>query len=440
MADRTVQGQHFGKRAKPPHHLIISQGNGIRRIILPRWSLIASLGAFGLLLVWSLGSTGFILFRDDFVAGIISREATIQYGYEGRIATLKAELAKLQSRQLVDQQAFGEKVDTLMRRQMSLESRQAILQSLSDMATAVGIRPNVPQPVDEPTGSIGGVPQPLPDSDGESLPAKPGKQARIQLRPPVLASAVDTIPVAATRTQESVTVKLDTVAGSLDAVENRQAQALAMIGANAKRRVARIRDALDDIGLDADKLAARGAKPSAEGGPFIPLELSQDATPFEALAYDVQTALATADGFDRTLTDIPLKRPFPKAEITSAFGVRSDPFLGTAALHAGIDFREESGAPVRATANGTIETAAWTGGYGNMVEIAHGNGLSTRYGHMSEILVTPGERVVIGQVIGRVGSTGRSTGPHLHYETRINGAAVDPMRFLRAGREIEQKT
>ena len=107
-------------------------------------------------------------------------------------------------------------------------------------------------------------------------------------------------------------------------------------------------------------------------------------------------------------------------------------------MHAGIDFREESGAPVRATANGVVDEAGWAGGYGNMVEIAHGNGLATRYGHMSEILVTNGEKVVIGQIIGRVGTTGRSTGPHLHYETRINGQAVDPMRFLRVGREIEK--
>src|SRR5262249_38496161 len=139
---------------------------------------------------------------------------------------------------------------------------------------------------------------------------------------------------------------------------------------------------------------------------------------------------------NRLLTTVPLRRPFPHAQITSGFGVRVDPFLGSAALHAGIDFREESGAPVRATASGRVNEAGWVGGYGNMVEIHHGNGLMTRFGHLSQILVPPGETVTIGQVIGRVGSTGRSTGPHLHYETRINGTAVDPMRFLRASRAI----
>ena len=93
----------------------------------------------------------------------------------------------------------------------------------------------------------------------------------------------------------------------------------------------------------------------------------------------------------------------------------------------------KTGDPVRATANGKVINSGWSGGYGRMVEIDHGNGLSTRYGHLSQIDVKVGDVVKIGQVIGEVGSTGRSTGPHLHYETRIDGEAVDPQKFLRAG-------
>ena len=88
---------------------------------------------------------------------------------------------------------------------------------------------------------------------------------------------------------------------------------------------------------------------------------------------------------------------------------------------------------MHATAAGTVDIAGWSGGYGKMVEIDHGNGFATRYGHLSEIDVKVGQQITIGQVIGRVGSTGRSTGPHLHYETRIDGEAVDPQKFLRAG-------
>ena len=110
-----------------------------------------------------------------------------------------------------------------------------------------------------------------------------------------------------------------------------------------------------------------------------------------------------------------------------------DPFLGRPAIHTGIDLRGDVGEPVHATATGRVSIAGREGGYGNMVEISHGNGLATRYGHLSAIDVKVGQTVRIGEVIGKIGSTGRSTGPHLHYETRINGEAVDPQKFLRAG-------
>jgi murein DD-endopeptidase MepM/ murein hydrolase activator NlpD len=119
--------------------------------------------------------------------------------------------------------------------------------------------------------------------------------------------------------------------------------------------------------------------------------------------------------------------------MSSPFGMRLDPFLGRPAIHTGIDMRGETGEPVHATATGRVSIAGREGGYGNMVEVTHGNGLATRYGHLSEIDVKVGQTVRIGEIIGRIGSTGRSTGPHLHYETRINDEPVDPQKFLRAG-------
>jgi murein DD-endopeptidase MepM/ murein hydrolase activator NlpD len=113
--------------------------------------------------------------------------------------------------------------------------------------------------------------------------------------------------------------------------------------------------------------------------------------------------------------------------------MRVDPFVHAPAMHTGLDFRGTTGDPIRATAAGTVTQAGWSGGYGKMVEVDHGNGLSTRYGHLSAIDVVVGQKVQIGQTVGRLGSTGRSTGPHLHYETRVDGDAVDPQKFLRAG-------
>ena len=102
-------------------------------------------------------------------------------------------------------------------------------------------------------------------------------------------------------------------------------------------------------------------------------------------------------------------------------------------MHTGLDMRGDTGEPVHATANGKVTIAGREGGYGNMVEIDHGNGFSTRFGHLSAIDVKVGQTVRTGQVVGKIGSTGRSTGPHLHYETRINDEAVDPQKFLKAG-------
>ena len=122
--------------------------------------------------------------------------------------------------------------------------------------------------------------------------------------------------------------------------------------------------------------------------------------------------------------------------MTSPFGYRADPFLGRLALHTGVDLLQPYGSDIRATAAGRVVHAGFAGGYGDMVEIDHGFGLATLYGHMSEIDVSEGQVVAAGDLLGRLGSTGRSTGPHLHYEVRVDGEPVDPERFLRAGMEM----
>lgn len=116
--------------------------------------------------------------------------------------------------------------------------------------------------------------------------------------------------------------------------------------------------------------------------------------------------------------------------ISSSFGWRRDPLTGGQRRHAGVDLPSRTGTDVYATGPGRVISAGWTPGYGNLVEIEHAGGLQTRYGHLSRILVNLGSAVVHGQLIGQVGSTGRSTGPHLHYEIRIRGVAVDPTTFM----------
>lgn len=137
-------------------------------------------------------------------------------------------------------------------------------------------------------------------------------------------------------------------------------------------------------------------------------------------------------GAQRAAVAIPSQRPVDRLSLTSNFGFRSDPFRGGRAMHAGVDIPGPIGTAIYATADGMIGRAQRAGGYGNLVEIEHGSGIQTRYGHLSEILVRPATRVKRGDLIGRMGSTGRSTGSHLHYEVRLDGRAVNPMPFLTA--------
>ena len=131
---------------------------------------------------------------------------------------------------------------------------------------------------------------------------------------------------------------------------------------------------------------------------------------------------------------IPAGRPVDGANLTSGFGIRTDPFRGRAAMHPGIDLAGPLGTPVYATADGVVDRSEWNdGGYGNLIEIDHGQGIQTRYGHLSERIAQPGQYVHRGDLIGLMGSTGRSTGSHLHYEVRVAGQAIDPIPFVPNG-------
>lgn len=171
---------------------------------------------------------------------------------------------------------------------------------------------------------------------------------------------------------------------------------------------------------------------AATGGPY---EAADSSTAAADMRADVQfrslfQTWKKLDTFEHGAIAIPSVQPVEHLAYTSNFGIRTDPFRGTAAMHAGVDIPGPVGTPVYATADGFVDRAERAGGYGNMVEIDHGKGIQTRYGHLSKILVPANTRVHRGQLIALIGSTGRSTGPHLHYEVRIDGHAVNPVPFL----------
>lgn len=179
--------------------------------------------------------------------------------------------------------------------------------------------------------------------------------------------------------------------------------------------------------------AAPASAAEEEDGPYSDISSAEAATATataDAGFASIFTSWKRLDGIASAAVYIPSGRPVDKLSLTSNFGVRSDPFNGSARMHKGIDIPGPVGTPIYATADGVVARAGWASGYGNLVEISHGNGMQTRYGHMSKLIVEPNTRVRRGQIIGLMGSTGRSTGSHLHYEVRVDGAAINPLPFV----------
>jgi murein DD-endopeptidase MepM/ murein hydrolase activator NlpD len=179
------------------------------------------------------------------------------------------------------------------------------------------------------------------------------------------------------------------------------------------------------LGLDPSRLQG-GA---GVGGPYEAVEPARGGDPsFKALFLSWKQL----EQIEQVTIAIPSAQPVLGTNFTSGFGVRSDPFRGRAAMHAGIDLAGPIGTPIYATADGLVGRSEWVSGYGNLVELEHGRGIQTRYGHLSRSMVAAGQKVKRGDVIALMGSTGRSTGSHLHYEVRIDGKAVNPVPFMQS--------
>ncbi|GEO82715.1 M23 family metallopeptidase [Pararhodospirillum oryzae] len=237
--------------------------------------------------------------------------------------------------------------------------------------------------------------------------------------------------------------KLDELQDHVRVMEEAQVRLVERFADVAGNRAAQITRDLGRTGLDVDSLLhqrLQGGRPFGQGGPFVPVDQQRAANTHPEYPAAVAALGRTLEQWNqiKALTEtLPLKQPLDGAiEVTSAFGVRSDPFFDLAAVHEGIDLGAPVGDPVRATAPGKVVYAAWRGRYGRVVEIDHGLGMSTRYAHLDTIDTVVGQIVHSGDVIGTVGESGRSTGPHLHYEVRVNGEPRDPAVFMKAGNNV----
>lgn len=217
-------------------------------------------------------------------------------------------------------------------------------------------------------------------------------------------------------------------------VEQRQRRFAALLTDAVRRRADKAAAAIRSFGLNPDALARNAAR--AQGGPFVPWKGDRDALTEDLKALAV--ALDRMELLERTLVAIPSGQPTAAPMLTSSYGYRRDPFNGHPAFHAGLDFPGRYGQPILSAARGRVSYVGQRQGYGNVVEVEHGNGLMTRYAHLSGFGARVGQSVARGDQIGRMGSTGRSTGTHLHFEVRLNGQAINPRRFLEARQDVLQ--
>jgi murein DD-endopeptidase MepM/ murein hydrolase activator NlpD len=206
----------------------------------------------------------------------------------------------------------------------------------------------------------------------------------------------------------------------------------------ADRRSAAAMAAMRRLGLNPEPMLAALDDRSAMGGPLITFLPSTEAS-VDPRFRRLGLSLARMDALQRGIEGIPQVIPAAAQYMSSGFGYRSDPFDGEEAFHAGLDFKAPMGALVFAAARGRVAFVGQRSGYGNCVEIDHGNGLRTRYAHMSKFRARVGQSVIAGQPIGAVGSTGRSTGPHLHVEVRLNDQPVNPRPFLEVAPNVLEK-
>lgn len=419
----------FGKRATRPSIIVTHNGASRQFSFSPIWvSVVASL-AF-VFMVGYFSATAYLIFRDDLISASYAQKARMKHEYEDRIAALRSKLDHVTSRQLLDQQAIETQVQQLMARQKTIGSRTGSLNSLLQKAEAKGlgsVRTSgaIPVPRISPvktkeetdeitTGSI----QPTQNTQfASAFSLRGGLAAQAPEKPTVRQNS------------NQFTHKLfGDIANAITEIDASQKSRVDTIRMAAEQRTQKISSKLKSLGVSVQPPVTANV-----GGPFLPLERDM---PFDIYLEALETSLQRYEYATQKAKSLPLASPVKNPKVSSHFGSRVDPFNGRIAIHSGTDFRAPTGTPVMATGMGKVVKAGRSGGYGNVVTIKHPSGLRTRYAHLSRILVKNGQQVDVGEVIGKVGSTGRSTGPHLHYEVRSNKSARNPAKYLKVGRQI----
>ena len=448
---------HTAERTRTDQRIIFMNGDQTQVVRIAPWvgALFMLLIVGGMLAV--IASATYLFFRDELFTASIKRQHQIQVAYEDRVAELRREIDRITSRQLLNQQAYEARVERLLAEHLDVYQQGVRVSDILSRAGQLGImpRPTPPSPIVPPNERAG-----LTRFQAGSLASD---LHRSQESSASAADALVTGSIPQLPTQRGLGVMeqavinpsslLTALDDSLDATLYNQTAALAAVAQQASAQINAISDEMERINVRlslpdiasaptsarSDALAASsslGFQADGVGGPL--LAPRDDLSRFEAQADHAERVMEGLSEARAALETVPVAAPARQGRISSRFGNRRDPFTRRTAFHAGIDYAAPTGTPVYAPADGIVTLSGRRGGYGLMVELDHAHGLTTRFAHLSRALVSRGTQVRQGDIIGRIGSTGRSTGPHLHYEVRRGTRAVDPMPFVRAGQRLDE--
>jgi murein DD-endopeptidase MepM/ murein hydrolase activator NlpD len=424
-----------------------SDGN-VQFIILRSWvqvfaAIIVTAGLF-----WLAYASVNIAFKDQLIALKERRTQQSRIAYEDRLTSMRTAVDRLSGQLLLDQDQYLEKVDVLGSEFDKLAERHRRMEQFFRQGWVPTRKASVPQAPEpgraEETPADGSFETPAasqysaPGFTGKGdlglRSIEDGKGSDFQKGSSI---APKTETFANHAQAEAPLVRLRTRFADIGA---RQLALLDEVEKASDDRIRTAKKAIKRIGLNPKRVVKVFKKEKTNiGGPYV--DPNDPAFKDDILGNKMLLAgrkIAEAQLLSKALDKMPLDYPMRgRYRVTSGFGVRNDPFRRRRAMHTGIDFKSKFGHPVRVTADGVVKSAGRKGAYGKMIEVRHANGIRTRYAHLSMIKVRRGQKVKRGQMIGKLGNTGRSTGPHLHYETRIWKKAISPRRFWKAQKLLQ---
>lgn len=449
-----------------PERQIYIRSNGRVQFFTFGPSLQATLAGLTLIFLgWVAFATVNVIFKDRIIAAKDHRYQQMQAAYEERVADLQMSYDELNGALVSAEDRFKATADALQAKQNAISG---FLNRAGQVEASVGLRGAVlpagsVQPQRAPSGAVD-VSAPADDAGSSALIVMPGPaQPQPRTGRATHASMLDHAMQRFASLFQSVTRSVHIPVRPMDASPATYAQhpglkalaeqtarishigqsetvLMARTEGELDRGVGAIENVMRRAGINPDSFARRAA--TGEGGPEIPLDQVKiegisDAK-FTHAYLSAAARLDQLNGLSAAMDHVPLSMPVSAGTFdrSSGFGARVDPFTGRYAFHPGIDFAGPWGSVVHATAPGVVVFAGNRGGYGNMVEIDHGFGIHTRYGHLSAITVRVGAHIGKGAGLGRVGSTGRSTGPHVHYEVWYDDVVKNPNTFIEAGRHV----